>query len=100
MLAPVWTAPDVLAVNSDFDEGRIDPATGYAIPDCDDIPGVDWKTGAGNSELRIDTSAHMPPDYPTPPDRSAVCITTSPTTISTTGMMPMHSRIVSRAESG
>lgn len=48
-------APEVLAVNSDFDEGRIDPATGYAIPDCDDVPGVDRKTGAGNGELRIDT---------------------------------------------
>lgn len=29
-------APEVLPVNSDFDEGRIDPTTGYAIPDCDD----------------------------------------------------------------
>jgi hypothetical protein len=36
-LVPVEVAPEVLAVNSDFDEGRIDPATGYAIPDCDDI---------------------------------------------------------------
>jgi len=35
-LLPVEVAPDVLTVNSDFDEGRIDPATGYAIPDCDD----------------------------------------------------------------
>jgi hypothetical protein len=35
-LIPVEIAPEVLAVNSDFDEGRIDPATGYAIPDCDD----------------------------------------------------------------
>jgi hypothetical protein len=35
-LLPVDIAPDVLAVNSDFDEGRIDSATGYAIPDCDD----------------------------------------------------------------
>ena len=35
-LFPVEVAPDFLAVNSDFDEGRIDPATGYAIPDCDD----------------------------------------------------------------
>lgn len=35
-LLPVEVAPEVLAVNSDFDEGRIDPATGYAIPDCDD----------------------------------------------------------------
>ena len=47
-LLPMELAPDVLAVNSDFDEGRIDPDTGYAIPDCDDIPGVDRKTGAGN----------------------------------------------------
>jgi len=54
-LLPVEIAPEVLAVNSDFDEGRIDPATGYAIPDCDDVPGVDRKTGAGNGELRIDT---------------------------------------------
>jgi hypothetical protein len=54
-LLPVEVAPDVLAVNSDFDEGRIDPETGYAIPDCDDVPGVDRKTGAGNGELRIDT---------------------------------------------
>jgi hypothetical protein len=29
-------APDVIAVNSDFDEGRVDSSTGYAIPDCDD----------------------------------------------------------------
>lgn len=36
ILLPVDVAPEVLAVNSDFDEGRIDPATGYAIPDCDD----------------------------------------------------------------
>ena len=35
-LLPVEVAPEVLAVNSDFDEGRIDPTTGYAIPDCDD----------------------------------------------------------------
>ncbi len=40
---------EVLAVNSDFDEGRIDSATGYAIPDCDDILGVDQKTGSGNT---------------------------------------------------
>ena len=37
LLLPVEIAPEVLAVNSDFDEGRIDPATGYAIPDCDDL---------------------------------------------------------------
>lgn len=30
------SAPEFLTVNSDFDEGRIDPVTGYAIPDCDD----------------------------------------------------------------
>jgi len=54
-LLPVEGAPEVLAVNSDFDEGRIDPSTGYAIPDCDDVPGVDPKTGSGNGELRIDT---------------------------------------------
>jgi hypothetical protein len=36
-LVPVELAPEVLAVNSDFDEGRIDPMTGYAIPDCDDF---------------------------------------------------------------
>ena len=29
-------APDILPVNSGFNEGRIDPTTGYAIPDCDD----------------------------------------------------------------
>jgi hypothetical protein len=33
---PLELAPEVLAVNSDFDEGRIDSATGYALPDCDD----------------------------------------------------------------
>jgi hypothetical protein len=36
VLSPIRVAPAILAVNSDFDEGRIDPATGYAIPDCDD----------------------------------------------------------------
>ncbi len=36
VLIPVEVAPEVLAVNSDFDEGRIDPTTGYALPDCDD----------------------------------------------------------------
>lgn len=50
---PVEAAPEILAVNSDFDEGRIDPATGYAIPDCDDMPGVDLKTGAGNTKLEL-----------------------------------------------
>lgn len=53
-LLPVEVAPEVLAVNSDFDEGRIDPATGYAIPDCDDIPGVDPKTGAGNTLMALE----------------------------------------------
>ena len=36
ILLPLEKGPDFLPVNSDFDEGRIDPATGYAIPDCDD----------------------------------------------------------------
>ena len=54
-LIALEAAPDVLTVNSDFDEGRIDPDTGYAIPDCDDVPDVDRKTGAGNGALRIDT---------------------------------------------
>ena len=54
LLLPVEVAPEVLAVNSDFDEGRIDPATGYAIPDCDDIPGVDPKTGAGNTLMSLE----------------------------------------------
>ena len=53
VLIPVEVAPEVLAVNSDFDEGRIDPATGYAIPDCDDMPGVDTKTGSGNTKLEL-----------------------------------------------
>jgi len=53
-LLTVEVAPEVLAVNSDFDEGRIDPTTGYAIPDCDDMPGVDLKTGAGNTKLELD----------------------------------------------
>ncbi|MCX8495894.1 MAG: hypothetical protein ORN51_06900 [Akkermansiaceae bacterium] len=52
-LLPVEEAPEVLEVNSDFDEGRIDQATGYAIPDCDDLPGVDLKTGAGNTKLEL-----------------------------------------------
>jgi hypothetical protein len=46
---PLQTAPEVLKVNSDFDEGRINPETGYAIPDCDDTANVDQKTGAGNT---------------------------------------------------
>lgn len=59
-LLPVEVAPEVLAVNSDFDEGRIDPATGYAIPDCDDIPGVDQKTGSGNTQIALNASrAHL-----------------------------------------
>jgi hypothetical protein len=60
LLLPVEVAPEVLAVNSDFDEGRIDPATGYAIPDCDDIPGVDQKTGSGNTQIALNASrAHL-----------------------------------------
>jgi alpha-tubulin suppressor-like RCC1 family protein len=35
-LEPIGAAPSVLAVNSDFDESRIDPFTGYALPDADD----------------------------------------------------------------
>lgn len=35
-LLPLEQGPEILDVNSDFDEGRIDPVTGYAIPDCDD----------------------------------------------------------------
>ena len=35
-LVPLDSAPEKLILNSDFDEGRIDPATGYPIPDCDD----------------------------------------------------------------
>jgi hypothetical protein len=59
-LLPVELAPEVLAVNSDFDEGRIDPATGYAIPDCDDIPSVDLKTGSGNTLIALNASrAHL-----------------------------------------
>jgi hypothetical protein len=46
-------APEVLTVNSDFDEGRIDPTIGYAIPDCDDMPSVDPETGAGNTKLEL-----------------------------------------------
>lgn len=54
ILLPVEVAPDVLAVNSNFDEGRIDSSTGYAIPDCDDIPGVDPITGAGNTLMALE----------------------------------------------
>ena len=54
----------MLAVNSDFDEGRIDPATGYAIPDCDDMPGVDLKTGSGNTKLELDAErTHLDGTY-------------------------------------
>jgi len=64
LLIPVEVAPDILAVNSDFDEGRIDPTTGYAIPDCDDVPGVDRKTGAGNGELLISAARdHLDDEY-------------------------------------
>ena len=60
LLIPAEVAPEVLAVNSDFDEGRIDPATGYAIPDCDDMPGVDQKTGSGNTQIALNASrAHL-----------------------------------------
>ncbi len=59
-LRAIEPAPAVLAVNSDFDEGRIDPDTGYAIPDCDDVPGVNRDTGAGNDEMVIGTQrAHL-----------------------------------------
>ena len=37
ILVPLESAPDTLRVNNDFDEGRIDPVTHYAIPDCDDV---------------------------------------------------------------
>lgn len=61
---PIETAPDVLAVNSNFDEGRIDPTTGYPIPDCDDIPGVDPKTGAGNTLMALEAvRAHLDGTY-------------------------------------
>ena len=49
----VEVAPEVLAVNSDFDEGRIKPDTGFAIPDCDDVKDVDVKTGAGNTLIGL-----------------------------------------------
>lgn len=59
-LVPLDSAPEVLSVNSDFDEGRIDPATGYAIPDCDDIPGVDQESGSGNTQIALNaTRAHL-----------------------------------------
>jgi hypothetical protein len=59
-LLPVEVAPEVLAVNSDFDEGRIDAATGYAIPDCDDMAGVNMKTGSGNTQIALNASrAHL-----------------------------------------
>ncbi len=45
---PLETVPEVVRVNSDYDEGRINPTTGYAIPDCDDVPDVDPETGSGN----------------------------------------------------
>jgi hypothetical protein len=53
-LVPIEAAPDVLAVNSDFDEGRIDATTGYASPDCDDMEGVDPKTGSGNTSIALE----------------------------------------------
>lgn len=51
---PFQMAPDVLPVNSDFDEGRVDQATGYAIADCDDVAGVDPITGAGNTHIELE----------------------------------------------
>lgn len=61
---PVEVAPEVLAVNSDFDEGRIDPNTGYAIPDCDDIPDVDAKTGDGNTLMALEAVRdHLDGEY-------------------------------------
>jgi hypothetical protein len=60
----IGLAPDVLAVNSNFDESRIDPAAGYAIPDCDDIPGVDPKTGAGNTLMALEAvRSHLDGTY-------------------------------------
>ena len=57
---PFASAPEFLAVNSNFDEGSIDPATGYAIPDCDDIAGVDPITGAGNTLMALEAvRAHL-----------------------------------------
>lgn len=57
---PFESAPEFLAVNSNFDEGRIDPATGYAIPDCDDIAGVDPISGAGNTLMALEAvRAHL-----------------------------------------
>jgi hypothetical protein len=49
----LYRAPEVLAVNSDFDEGRVDTDTGYAIPDCDDTANVDQKTGSGNTTIAL-----------------------------------------------
>lgn len=58
------SAPEFVAVNSNFDEGRIDPATGYAIPDCDDIPGVDPITGAGNTLMALEAvRTHLDETY-------------------------------------
>ncbi|MDP0491611.1 MAG: hypothetical protein Q7Q71_11215, partial [Verrucomicrobiota bacterium JB023] len=68
-LLPVEVAPEVLAVNSDFDEGRVKPLEGtpyfYAIPDCDDMEeGIDPKTGAGNTELLIGAQRdHLDGEY-------------------------------------
>ena len=69
LLLPVEIAPDVLAVNSDFDEGRVKPLEGtpyfYAIPDCDDMEeGIDPKTAAGNTELLIGAQRdHLDGEY-------------------------------------
>ncbi len=48
VLVPIEAAPDVLQVNSDFDEGRIEAATSYALPDCDD---PDRRLGAERDHL-------------------------------------------------
>ena len=56
MLVNLGKAPEVLPVNSDFDEGRVwEVGLGYvyAIPDCDDVRGVDPKTGAGNTLIGL-----------------------------------------------
>ncbi len=64
MLVPMEAVPEVLAVNSNFDEGRIDPDTGYAIPDCDDMPGVCPVTGAGNTKMALEAVRdHLDGDY-------------------------------------
>ena len=56
LLLPMEDGPKVLAVNSDFDEGRIDPATGYAIPDCDGSPPPRSLVIEGSATFTIETS--------------------------------------------